>query len=92
MTIQNTIESYIKKGFLKIYQIEIPSVEFQATRKEFKGDIITPRFFSGITQLDNQSLLLFGGQGNKTGEQSVGKTYYYDCYKVNLNTKKIIKL
>ena len=39
MTIQNTIESYIKKGFLKIYQIEIPSVEFQATRKEFKGDI-----------------------------------------------------
>ena len=39
MTIQNTIESYIKKGFLKIYQIEIPSVEFQATRKEFKGDL-----------------------------------------------------
>ena len=60
--------------------------------EEFEGDNITPRFFSGITQLDNQSLLLFGGQGNKTGEQSVGKTYYYDCYKVNLNTKKIIKL
>ncbi|WP_445748977.1 arginine--tRNA ligase [Polaribacter sp.] len=39
MTIQNTIESHVKEGFLKIYQIEIPSVEFQATRKEFEGDI-----------------------------------------------------
>ncbi len=39
MTIQNRIESHIKKGFLKIYQIEIPSVEFQATRKEFEGDV-----------------------------------------------------
>ena len=44
MTIQNTIESYIKKGFLKIYQIEIPSVEFQATRKEFKGDLTVAIF------------------------------------------------
>ena len=60
--------------------------------EEFKGDIISPRFFSGSTQLDDQNLLIFGGQGNKTGEQSVGKTYYYDCYKVNLNTKKIEKL
>ncbi|PQJ74016.1 arginine--tRNA ligase [Polaribacter gangjinensis] len=39
MTIQNTIESHVKEGFLKIYQIEIPTVEFQATRKEFEGDV-----------------------------------------------------
>lgn len=39
MTIQHIIESHLKQGFLKLYQTEIPSVEFQATRKEFEGDI-----------------------------------------------------
>jgi arginyl-tRNA synthetase len=39
MNIQNTIETKVKEGFLALYSIEIPSVEFQATRKEFKGDI-----------------------------------------------------
>tara|TARA_Y100000385_G_scaffold289727_1_gene360108 strand:- start:4278 stop:6833 length:2556 start_codon:yes stop_codon:yes gene_type:complete len=58
----------------------------------FTGDIISPRFFSGMTRLDDQNLLLFGGQGNQTGEQSIGKTYYYDCYKLNLETNKIEKL
>ena len=39
MNIQNTIEAKVKEGFLALYTIEIPSVEFQATRKEFEGDI-----------------------------------------------------
>ena len=39
MNIQNTIETKVKEGFLTLYNIEIPSVEFQATRKEFEGDI-----------------------------------------------------
>ncbi|MHB0755867.1 arginine--tRNA ligase [Polaribacter sp. M15] len=39
MNIQNTIETKVKEGFLALYQIEIPTVEFQATRKEFEGDI-----------------------------------------------------
>ena len=39
MNIQNTIETKVKEGFLAIYNTEIPSVEFQATRKEFEGDI-----------------------------------------------------
>lgn len=39
MNIQNTIETKVKEGFLSLYNIEIPSVEFQATRKEFEGDI-----------------------------------------------------
>ncbi len=39
MNIQNRIESEVKKGFLALYNIEIPTVEFQATRKEFEGDI-----------------------------------------------------
>jgi arginyl-tRNA synthetase len=39
MNIQNTIETKVKEGFLTLYDTEIPSVEFQATRKEFEGDI-----------------------------------------------------
>ncbi len=39
MNIQNTIETAVKQGFLALYNVEIPSVEFQATRKEFEGDI-----------------------------------------------------
>ena len=39
MNIQNSIETKVKEGFLAIYNIEIPTVEFQATRKEFEGDI-----------------------------------------------------
>ena len=39
MNIQHTIETKVKEGFLALYAIEIPSVEFQATRKEFEGDI-----------------------------------------------------
>ncbi len=39
MSIQTLIESAVKKGFSSLYETEIPSVEFQATRKEFEGDI-----------------------------------------------------
>ena len=39
MNIQNIIESRVKEAFCALYNIEIPSVELQATRKEFEGDI-----------------------------------------------------
>ena len=39
MNIQNVIESNVKKGFFTLYNIELPTVEFQETRKEFDGDI-----------------------------------------------------
>jgi arginyl-tRNA synthetase len=39
MNIQNTIETKVKEGFIALYNTEIPTVEFQATRKEFEGDI-----------------------------------------------------
>ena len=37
--IQNSIENSVKKGFSELYEVSLPTVEFQATRKEFKGDI-----------------------------------------------------
>ena len=59
---------------------------------KFSGDTIDPRFFSGVAKLGDNKVLLFGGQGNKDGDQSIGKTYYYDCYTIDFETKKIKKL
>jgi len=39
MNIQSLLEANVKEGFKKLYDTEIPSVEFQATRKDFEGDI-----------------------------------------------------
>ncbi|OIQ39143.1 MAG: arginine--tRNA ligase [Bacteroidetes bacterium MedPE-SWsnd-G1] len=36
---QQKIELAVKDAFKTIYDVEIPSVEFQATRKDFEGDI-----------------------------------------------------
>ncbi|MGY5353941.1 arginine--tRNA ligase [Wenyingzhuangia sp. IMCC45467] len=39
MSIQNHLEIAVKKAFVEIFKTEITTVEFQATRKEFEGDI-----------------------------------------------------
>lgn len=39
MSLQKTIESSVKKAAQHIFNATLPSVEFQATRKEFEGDI-----------------------------------------------------
>ena len=39
MSLQTLIATKVKEGFLALYETEIPTVEFQATRKEFDGDI-----------------------------------------------------
>lgn len=56
------------------------------------GDTIIPRFFSSMGAINDHEVLLFGGTGNISGDQSVGKTYYYDLYKVNLQTGTVKKL
>ena len=39
MTLQDTLSKLIKEAFKSLYEKELPSVEFQATRKDFEGDI-----------------------------------------------------
>jgi len=39
MTIQETLALKVKEAFVAIYKSELPTEEFQATRKEFAGDI-----------------------------------------------------
>lgn len=64
-----------------------------STLEGFTGDVISPRYFSSVGYLkETNSIYIFGGMGNESGEQVVGRKYYYDLYKVDLNTKHITRL
>jgi len=59
----------------------------------FTGDFLSPRYFSSVGYLkENNSIYIFGGMGNESGEQIVGRKYYYDLYQVDLDTRRISKL
>ena len=49
------------------------------------GDIIPPRFFVS-SKACGDTLFIYGGMGNESGEQIVGRQYYYDLHMVDLNT------
>ena len=63
------------------------------TLSGFTGDSLSPRYFSSLGYFRKaNALYIFGGMGNESGEQTVGRKYYYDLYKVDLNTRQISKL
>ena len=58
----------------------------------FKGDTITPRFFSAVSNVNKANeIYLFGGYGNESGSQIVGGRQYYDLYCINLQNHTIKK-
>lgn len=79
-----------------LYNKEFYSYDIDANRWDtlsFEGDKITPRYFSSMGyEKKNNVLYLFGGMGNESGNQSVGRMYYYDLYKIDLNDNRITKL
>ncbi|MEG1586895.1 MAG: DNA-binding transcriptional activator [Bacteroidales bacterium] len=60
---------------------------------KFSGDDLYPRYFTslGFSSKAN-TVYIFGGMGNQSGEQMVGRTYFYDLHKVDLNNHEITKL
>jgi hypothetical protein len=63
------------------------------TLDAFSGDFLSPRYFSAVGYLKkNNSIYVFGGMGNDSGEQTVGRQYYYDLYKIDLTTRRVSKL
>jgi hypothetical protein len=59
----------------------------------FTGDFLSPRYFTSVGYLkETNSIYVFGGMGNESGEQAVGRKYLYDLYKIDLTTKHISKL
>lgn len=59
---------------------------------QLKGDFVAPRFFSSMGMLNADELLLYGGTGNNSGDQSIGKIYYYDLYRINLKDSTVRKV
>ena len=80
----------VMQYFNKFNSYDIASNEWNLLK--FSGDTIYPRFFSGMIPYSNNSLIIFGGSGNLSGEQSAGKIYYHDCYEVNLSNRSIKKM
>lgn len=59
----------------------------------FNKSNLTPRYFSSVGHLKGTEFMyIFGGMGNESGEQIVGREYYYDLQRVNLQTGKVEKL
>ncbi len=44
MNLQNSLSEQLKSAFKKLFNLQIESVEFQATRKDFEGDITVVTF------------------------------------------------
>tara|TARA_B100000767_G_C19773715_1_gene541420 strand:- start:2681 stop:4819 length:2139 start_codon:yes stop_codon:yes gene_type:complete len=57
----------------------------------FSGDKISPRFYAGHLKSSNDKLLLYGGVGNLSGEEHIGKKYFDDLYEVDLAERVITK-
>ncbi len=63
MNIQNKLTIAIKEAVQKLYQAELPTVEFQATRKEFAGDI-TAVIFSMLRTIKGNPVQIGEAIGN----------------------------
>lgn len=51
------------------------------------GDRIYPRYFTSLGYSPSEdALYIFGGMGNESGEQIVGRHYFYDLYRLDLST------
>lgn len=62
-------------------------------KEVYTGDRITPRYFLSMGHSEKDgSLYIFGGMGNESGDQVVGRRYYYDLYKVDTKQHDIRKL
>ncbi len=58
----------------------------------FEGDTIHPRFFTSSVVESDSTLLIFGGKGNSSGDQTLGLDYFFDLYRVNLNSRRVEQL
>lgn len=57
------------------------------------GDPISPRYFSAVAYRPQRHLLyIFGGMGNESGDQVVGRKYFHDLYQVDLQTLEARRL
>lgn len=74
------------------YSFDLNSARWRTT-PAVTGDIICPRYFTSMGYDSNTSTLyIYGGMGNESGEQAVGRRYLYDLYSVDMSTGNASKL
>ncbi len=57
------------------------------------GERIVPRYFSGMAVNKScEHIYIYGGMGNESGEQSVGRNYLHDCYLFDRTQNSIRRL
>lgn len=56
------------------------------------GDKVCPRYFASSGCDENGNIYIFGGMGNKSGEQIVGRKYFYDLHKIDAKTGESVLL
>lgn len=72
-------------------QYKVESNEWE--KLKIADNIITPRYFSAMgLESTTNSLFIYGGMGNESGNQLYGREYYYDLYKLDLNSREIHRI
>lgn len=57
------------------------------------GGSISPRYFSGMAVSDDyERLYIYGGMGNSSGDQSVGRQYLHDLYMFDRRSSEVTRL
>lgn len=62
------------------------------SKQSFSGDTIEPRYLSGLGEISENKLLLFGGYGSKTGNQEISPQHYYDAFIIDIDSMKVKKI
>jgi two-component SAPR family response regulator len=76
----------------QFHQYDLDRREWSIYPVDNRGGI-TPRYFTSLGY-DKQrlQLYLFGGTGNVSGDQLLGREYFYDLYRLDLQTNVITKV
>ncbi len=51
-----------------------------------------PRYYISMGFDNNRYVYMFGGMGNESGDQTVGRKYFYDLHRIDCKTQKVKKL
>ena len=60
-------------------------------RDDIEGNAL-PRYYCSMGYDGERYAYIFGGMGNESGNQTVGRTFFYDLYQFDTQTNKVTKL
>lgn len=94
--VNNKLTSICGYGFYRFKNdiLEFDEDENIWQKVTFSGDTIFPRYLSalGPNPANKNQFYLFGGLGNKSGDQMLGTRFYYDLYLIDFKTCTIERI